>query len=89
MVFLISKKETDLDDIIQMEATCNMSQIPTDDNILVIADVTISQEGVVNELQFSLDEVLMSGKFKLVITKNRIEKLEEICSFYKVPLLEL
>ena len=89
MVYLITLKDEQISGVINMQATCNISRIKSKNNILIIKDVTINEEGVINEHQFSLDEVLMSGKFKLVISKEKQEKLVEICNYYNIPLLEL
>lgn len=92
MLIILGKKSTNnkkIDNLIFLEKVCSLKNIKNKNNVLVVGDININDEGLVEEYNFYLDEVFITIKIDYVISLKKMNKLSEICSFYNVDLIDI
>ena len=61
--------------------------IKNKNNILILYDVTLNEEGLIIEKNYFLDEVFISIPIETVITNNNTPIIKEMCQFYHCNLI--
>lgn len=84
-----SKNITEDKNIIILEKVCSLKNIKNKNNIILVGDISLNDEGLIEELNYYLDEVFISIDIDLVITMKSNKKLEEICTFYGIKLINI
>lgn len=92
-MLIIITKEKSLknlnDNYIVLEKVCTLKQIKNKNNIILIGNITLHNDGLIEELGYYIDEVFISTKIDLVIALQKNEKLREVCDFYNVKLINI
>ncbi len=73
--------------IVYLESICMLKRIKDKNNIIIIDNLSINDDGTVEELDFFFEEVLISIKVKLIITNTINQKLIDIVKFHQIPLI--
>ena len=73
--------------IVYLESICTLKRIKDKNNIIIIDNLSINDDGTVEELDFFFEEVLISIKVKLIITNTINQKLIDIVKFHQIPLI--
>lgn len=84
-----SKNITEDKNIIILEKVCSLKNVKNKNNIILVGDISLNDEGLIEELNYYLDEVFISIDIDLVITMKSNKKLEEICTFYGIKLINI
>lgn len=83
-LFLVGKKN---DNIILLDKICELKHNKDKQNTILIDCVFLTEEGIIKDYNYSLDEVFITNNINIVICVNKNKKIEELCSFYKVNLI--
>lgn len=75
--------------IVFLEKPCSLKTIKNKNNILVIGNININNEGLIEELGYYIDEVFITVKIDLVISLKNNQKLKEVCAFYNIDLIDI
>lgn len=75
--------------ILFLNKICDLKQIKEKKNILLINGLLLNEKGIIDEYNYFLEEVFISINITDVICINKNSKLEEICRFYKVNLINI
>ena len=78
----------DCSKFIQFKSICNVKTYSNIPYTILLIDININDEGVVEEFNFLFEELLISLDIVAVISNRYNNKLNEICSDYRVPLIE-
>ena len=94
MVIIIKNKEYNReiianDNIVYLDSICKLKNINDDNNVLILIDLDIDNNGVIKNYHFFLEEVLITINIGTIISNTRNEKVEEICAFHKINYLRL
>ena len=94
MVIIIKNKEYNReiitnDNIVYLDSICKLKNINDDNNVLILIDLDIDNNGVIKNYNFFLEEVLITINIGTIISNTRNEKVEEICAFHKINYLRL
>ena len=94
MVIIIKNKEYNReiitnDNIVYLDSICKLKNIDDDNNVLILIDLDIDNNGVIKNYNFFLEEVLITINIGTIISNTRNEKVEEICAFHKINYLRL
>ena len=84
--FLEAKK---YEKILFLNKICDLKQIKEKKNILLIDGTLLTDDGIVKDYNYFLEEVFISINILNVICINNSNKLQEICEFYKVNLINI
>ncbi len=92
MLIIVKKNEkNDLiekeKDIVYLNSICILKTIKGKHHILVIDDVTLNNDGFIEEKNYFLDEILITIPIDTIISIHKHTKLEEICKFYHINLI--
>lgn len=68
---------------------CDVKTYGKEPYTIVLVDINVNDEGVVEKYNFMFEELIISLDVVTVITNKQSFKLQEICNYYKIPLLEL
>lgn len=85
-LFLASKKD---DKIIILDKLCDLKYNKDKNNIILLDGNLLTEEGIIKDYNYSLDEVFITNNITSVICINKNNKIEEMCSFYKVNLINI
>lgn len=75
--------------IVFLEKPCSLKNIKNKNNIILVGDITLNDEGLIEELGYYIDEVFITIKVDCVIALNNNQKLKEVCAFYNVDLIDI
>lgn len=92
MLIIITKEKslkTINDNYIVLKKVCTLKQVKNKNNIILIGNITLHNDGLIEELGYYIDEIFISTKIDLVITLQKKEKLQEVCDFYNVKLINI
>lgn len=92
MLIIIAKESKNIiedKNIIILEKVCSLKNVKNKNNIILVGDISLNDEGLIEELNYYLDEVFISIDIDLVITMKSNKKLEEICTFYGIKLINI
>ncbi|MCI5938964.1 MAG: hypothetical protein SOU07_02300 [Bacilli bacterium] len=92
MLIIITKESKNIiedKNIIILEKVCSLKYVKNKNNIILIGDISLNDEGLVEELNYYLDEIFISIDIDLVLTMKYNKKLEEICAFYGIKLINI
>lgn len=92
MLIIITKEKslkTINDNYIVLEKVCTLKQVKNKNNIILIGNITLHNDGLIEELGYYIDEIFISTKIDLVFTLQKNEKLQEVCDFYNVKLINI
>lgn len=92
MLIIITKESKNIiedKNIIILEKVCSLKYVKNKNNIILIGDISLNDEGLVEELNYYLDEIFISIDIDLVLTMKYNKKLEEICAFYDIKLINI
>lgn len=93
MLIIITNEKSQVlnnnDKYIVLEKVCLLKQVKNKNNILLIGDINLNDNGLIEELNYYIDEVFISVKLDFVISFKKSEKLKEICDFYNVKLINI
>lgn len=92
MLIIITKEKslkTINDNYIVLKKVCTLKQVKNKNNIILIGNITLHNDGLIEELGYYIDEIFISTKIDLVITLQKNEKLQEVCDFYNVKLINI
>lgn len=92
MLIIITKESKNIiedKNIIILEKVCSLKYVKNKNNIILIGDISLNDEGLVEELNYYLDEIFISIDIDLVLTMKYNKKLEEICVFYGIKLINI
>lgn len=84
--FLEAKK---YEKILFLNKICDLKQIKEKKNILLIDGTLLNDDGIIKDYNYFLEEVFISINILNVICINNSNKLQEICEFYKVNLINI
>lgn len=84
--FLEAKK---YEKILFLNKICDLKQIKEKKNILLIDGTLLTDDGIIKDYNYFLEEVFISINILNVICINNSNKLQEICEFYKVNLINI
>ena len=84
--FLEAKK---YEKILFLNKICDLKQIKEKKNILLIDGTLLTDVGIIKDYNYFLEEVFISINILNVICINNSNKLQEICEFYKVNLINI
>ena len=71
MLIIITKESKNIiedKNIIILEKVCSLKNIKNKNNIILIGDISLNDEGLVEELNYYLDEIFISIDIDLVLT---------------------
>ena len=85
-LFLVRKKDNN---IIILEKICNLKHNKDKNNTILLDCNLLTEEGLVKDFNYSLDEVFITNNITSVICINKNRIIEEICNFYKVNLISI
>lgn len=92
MLIIITKESKNViedKNIIILEKVCSLKYVKNKNNIILVGDISINNEGLIEELNYYLDEIFVSIDIDIVLTMKNNKKLEEICTFYGVKLINI
>ncbi len=93
MLIIITKEKSQIfnntDKYIILEKVCLLKQIKNKNNVLIIGDINLNNDGLVEELNYYIDEVFISVKIDFVISLKKTRKINEVCDFYNVKLINI
>jgi hypothetical protein len=94
LVIIIKNKEynrevIENENIVYLDNICKLKQINDDNNVLILIDLDIDNNGVIMNHHFFLEEVLITINVGTIISNTRNEKVEEICAFHKINYFRL
>lgn len=75
--------------ILNLDKICHLKSIKDKKNILIINCLYLNHNGLISDYNYFLEEVFISINITHVISTNTNDKLREICSFYKIELIEI
>ena len=84
--FLEAKK---YEKILFLNKICDLKQIKEKKNILLIDGTLLTDDGIIKDYNYFLEEVFISINILNVMCINSSNKLQEICEFYKVNLINI
>lgn len=94
MILIIQNNDTNTrfnipDKFLLFKRICDVKTYGQEPYTIILIDININDEGVVEKYNFPFEELIVSLNVVSVITNKQSIKLQEICNYYKIPLLEL
>lgn len=77
------------DGCVIFDDVCSLKYLNDDDYILILLDTVIEEDGSMKDYNFIFEEIIITINVKMIITNIENDKLKDISSFYKIPLIEL
>lgn len=75
--------------ILFLDKICHLKKIKDKNNILLINCNLLNDNGIIELYNFCLEEVFISLKINIVISINSNNKIQEICDFYQINLINI
>ena len=69
------------------KSICDVKTYREDTYTIVLVDINVSDDGVVEKYNFAFEELIVSLNVVTVISNKGSMKLQEVCNYYKIPLL--
>lgn len=84
-----NKEMIENDNIIYINSACELKNINDDQNILILINLDIDNNGIIKNYNFFLEEVLITINVDALISNIPSSKVEEICKFHKINYFRL
>ena len=94
MILIIQNKDTnsnisDYENIIVLKSICDVKTYTEKQYTIILIDIIIDEDGVLEKYNFSIEELFVMLNIVAIITNTRSLHLQNICKYYKIPLIEL
>lgn len=75
--------------LIFLDKLCHLKNNKDKYNSIFIDCSMLTEEGIIKDFNYSLDEVFITNNINNVVCINKNNKIKEICKYYKVNLIEI
>lgn len=72
-----------------LKSACDLKTYRNGSYIIMLINIDVDDEGIVEKYDFHFEELIASLNVIAVITNKDSEKLREICTYYKLSLLQM
>jgi len=93
MILIIDNREQKLDikandKLKVIDDLCKIKKFEQRPYALLLLDVEVDGEGIIKGYNYYFEELLISLDIIAIITTKTSQKLQEICDYYKIPLIK-
>lgn len=74
---------------IKLKDVCELKKIKDKELIILINCECLGDDGIIKDYNFMIDEIFIIRKIRFVISINSNKKIEEVTSFFNVPLINI
>jgi hypothetical protein len=93
MVLIINHKQGvnlyNYQHLVVLKDICEIKTLADTEYTVLLLDTHINEDGVIEELKCFFEEIVISLKVVAVITNKKNPKLQEICEFHQISLVEI
>lgn len=86
MVIMISDKVKEVKGVYFLDSICQVKEITDKKNYLLLFNCKIKNDGIIEKLNFSLDEVLLVLPVERIVTNDKSNFLKQTAKFYNIYL---